>query len=405
HALLSKNISFKRLGLVVVDEEQHFGVAHKERLKNLRNEVHVLTLTATPIPRTLQMAMTGVRDLSIIATPPVDRLAVRTYVSPFDAVSLREALLREKYRAGQSFIIVPRISDITEITRFLSEDVPEVSFIAAHGQMSGGDLEDRMTAFYQGTYDILVSTSIIESGLDIPSVNTIIIHRADRFGLAQLYQMRGRVGRSKTRAYAYLTYNETNGLTESAEKRLKVMQSLDSLGAGFNLASYDLDLRGAGNLVGEEQSGHIKEVGFELYQTMLEEAVANQQGIETDRSWSPQINAGISVMIPETYVPALDLRMGLYRRLAGLEDRTAIDAFAVELVDRFGALPLEVKHLLDILVIKGDCLRAGVEKIDAGPKGAAVFFKDRTFKNVDGLLNYVAQNQDQVKLRPDQSLV
>ena len=303
HALLSKNISFKRLGLVVVDEEQHFGVAHKERLKNLRNEVHVLTLTATPIPRTLQMAMTGVRDLSIIATPPVDRLAVRTYVSPFDAVSLREALLREKYRAGQSFIIVPRISDITEITDFLSEDVPEISFIAAHGQMSGGDLEDRMTAFYQGTYDILVSTSIIESGLDIPSVNTIIIHRADRFGLAQLYQMRGRVGRSKTRAYAYLTYNETNGLTESAEKRLKVMQSLDSLGAGFNLASYDLDLRGAGNLVGEEQSGHIKEVGFELYQTMLEEAVANQQGIETDRSWSPQINAGISVMIPETTCP------------------------------------------------------------------------------------------------------
>ena len=351
------------------------------------------------------MAMTGVRDLSIIATPPVDRLAVRTYVSPFDAVSLREALLREKYRAGQSFIIVPRISDITEITDFLSEDVPEVRFITAHGQMSGGDLEDRMTAFYQGTYDILVSTSIIESGLDIPSVNTIIIHRADRFGLAQLYQMRGRVGRSKTRAYAYLTYNENNGLTESAEKRLKVMQSLDSLGAGFNLASYDLDLRGAGNLVGEEQSGHIKEVGFELYQTMLEEAVANQQGIETDRSWSPQINAGISVMIPETYVPALDLRMGLYRRLADLEDRTAIDSFAVELVDRFGALPPEVKHLLDILVIKGDCLRAGVEKIDAGPKGAAVFFKDRTFKNVDGLLDYVAQNQDQVKLRPDQSLV
>jgi len=405
HALLSKNISFKRLGLVVVDEEQHFGVAHKERLKNLRNEVHVLTLTATPIPRTLQMAMTGVRDLSIIATPPVDRLAVRTYVSPFDRVILREALLREKYRAGQSFIIVPRISDIKEITDFLSTDVPEVRFITAHGQMSGGDLEERMTAFYGGTYDILVSTSIIESGLDIPSVNTIIIHRADMFGLAQLYQMRGRVGRSKSRAYAYLTYHETNGLTEAAEKRLKVMQSLDSLGAGFNLASYDLDLRGAGNLVGEEQSGHIKEVGFELYQTMLEEAVANQQGVETDRSWSPQINAGISVMIPEAYVPALDLRMGLYRRLADLEDRSAIDAFAVELVDRFGALPPEVKHLLDILVIKGDCLRAGVEKIDAGPKGAAVFFRDRTFKNVDGLLNYVAQNQDQVRLRPDQSLV
>ena len=405
HALLSTSISFNRLGLVVVDEEQHFGVAHKERLKNLRHEVHVLTLTATPIPRTLQMAMTGVRDLSIIATPPVDRLAVRTYVSPFDAVSLREALLREKYRTGQSFIVVPRISDIAEITEFLTNSVPEVRFITAHGQMSGGDLEDRMTAFYQAEYDVLVSTSIIESGLDIPSVNTIIIHRADMFGLAQLYQMRGRVGRSKTRAYAYLTYSENKGLTEAAEKRLKVMQSLDSLGAGFNLASYDLDLRGAGNLVGEEQSGHIKEVGFELYQSMLEEAVANQRGVETDRSWSPQINAGISVLIPEDYVPELDLRMGLYRRLADLSDRAEVDSFAVELVDRFGSLPPEVKHLLDIMVIKGDCLRAGVERIDAGPKGAAVFFKDRTFANVDGLLAFVSENQDQVKLRPDQSLV
>ena len=405
HALLSTIISFNRLGLVVVDEEQHFGVAHKERLKNLRHEVHVLTLTATPIPRTLQMAMTGVRDLSIIATPPVDRLAVRTYVSPFDTVSLREALLREKYRTGQSFIVVPRISDIPEITEFLTNSVPEVRFITAHGQMSGGDLEDRMTAFYQAEYDVLVSTSIIESGLDIPSVNTIIIHRADMFGLAQLYQMRGRVGRSKTRAYAYLTYSENKGLTEAAEKRLKVMQSLDSLGAGFNLASYDLDLRGAGNLVGEEQSGHIKEVGFELYQSMLEEAVANQRGVETDRSWSPQINAGISVLIPEDYVPELDLRMGLYRRLADLSDRAEVDSFAVELVDRFGSLPPEVKHLLDIMVIKGDCLRAGVERIDAGPKGAAVFFKDRTFANVDGLLAFVSENQDQVKLRPDQSLV
>jgi len=405
HALLSSKIEFSRLGLVVVDEEQHFGVVHKEQLKKLRAEVHVLTLTATPIPRTLQMALTGVRDLSIIATPPVDRLAVRTYVAPFDAVSLREALLREKYRTGQSFVIVPRISDLEGLAHFLQDSVPEVKFVAAHGQMSGTDLETRMNAFYDGEYDVLLSTSIIESGLDVPSANTIIIHRADRFGLAQLYQMRGRVGRSKARAYAYLTYDEALGLSDNAEKRLKVMQSLDSLGAGFNLASYDLDLRGAGNLVGEEQSGHIKEVGFELYQQMLEEAVAEQQGVDIEDSWAPQINAGISVLIPETYVPELDLRMGLYRRLSSVQDREEINAFAVELVDRFGKMPDEVRHLLAILAIKVDCLVAGIEKIDAGPKGAVVAFRNRSFANPEALLGYVSEHQERVKIRPDQSLV
>jgi len=405
HALLSKKISFDRLGLVIVDEEQHFGVIHKEQLKKLRAEVHMLTLTATPIPRTLQMALTGVRDLSLIATPPVDRLAVRTYVAPFDAVSLREALLREKYRTGQSFVIVPRISDIAEMATFLQEQVPEVKFVTAHGQMAGGDLETRMNAFYDGSYDVLLSTSIIESGLDVPSANTIIIHRADRFGLAQLYQMRGRVGRSKARAYAYLTYDEALGLSDNAEKRLKVMQSLDSLGAGFNLASYDLDLRGAGNLVGEEQSGHIKEVGFELYQQMLEEAVAEQQGVDVDDNWSPTINAGISVLIPENYVPELDLRMGLYRRLSSLDDRAQINSFAVELVDRFGKMPSEVKHLLDILTIKIDCLAAGIEKIDAGPKGAVVTFRNRAFANPEALIAYVSENQERIKVRPDQTIV
>ncbi len=405
HALLAKNIEFQRLGLVIVDEEQHFGVGHKEQLKKLRAEVHILTLTATPIPRTLQMALTGVRDLSLIATPPVDRLAVRTYVTPFDAVGVREALLREKYRAGQSFIVVPRIADLPEISAFLTDYVPEIKFVVAHGQMAGSDLETRMNAFYDQQYDTLLSTSIIESGLDIPSANTIIIHRADMFGLAQLYQMRGRVGRSKTRAYGYLTYNENNGLSEKSEKRLKVMQSLDTLGAGFNLASYDLDLRGAGNLVGEEQSGHIKEVGFELYQAMLEEAVAERQGQQIEEGWSPTINAGISVLIPETYVPDLDLRMGLYRRLSAMDTRDDIDAFAVELVDRFGQMPLEVKHLLDVLTIKLDCLAAGIEKLDVGPKGAAVVLRQQTFANPEKLIGYVTDHSERVKIRPDQSLV
>src|SRR5690606_16281356 len=275
HALLSKQVKFRNLGLVIVDEEQHFGVNHKEQLKKLRAEVHVLTLTATPIPRTLQLALSGVRELSLIATPPVDRLAVRTYVSPFDPVVIREALLREHYRGGQSFYVVPRIADLADAEEFLKAYVPEVKFVAAHGQMAAGDIEDRMTAFYDGKYDVLVSTTIVESGIDIPTANTLVIHRADMFGLAQLYQLRGRVGRSKSRAYAYLTVPPHRTLTPAAEKRLRVLQSLDSLGAGFSLASHDLDIRGAGNLLGDEQSGHIREVGYELYQEMLEEAVAS----------------------------------------------------------------------------------------------------------------------------------
>ena len=274
HALLGKTIKFKDLGLLIIDEEQHFGVSHKERLKNLRSEVHVLTLTATPIPRTLQLALTGVRELSIIASPPVDRLAVRTFVAPFDPLTVREALLREHYRGGQTFYVCPRIEDLPGAKEFLDKNVPEVRVAVAHGQMPGTVLEDVMSAFYDGKYDVLLSTTIVESGLDIPTANTLIVHRADMFGLAQLYQLRGRVGRSKTRAYSLFTL-PTRRITFQAERRLKVLQSLDTLGAGFQLASHDLDIRGAGNLLGEEQSGHIKEVGFELYQQMLQEAVAS----------------------------------------------------------------------------------------------------------------------------------
>src|SRR5258706_767051 len=319
HALLAKTVKFRDLGFLVVDEEQHFGVAHKERLKTLRAEVHVLTLTATPIPRTLQLALTGVRELSIIASPPIDRLAVRTSVSPFDPLIVREALLRERYRGGQSFYVCPRIENLAEAKEFLDKNVPEARVAVAHGQMPPTVLEDVMSAFYDGKYDVLLSTSIVESGLDIPTANTLIVHRADMFGLAQLYQLRGRVGRAKARAYALFTVPADKVLTPQAERRLKVLQSLDTLGAGFQLASHDLDIRGAGNLLGEEQSGHIKEVGYELYQQMLEEAVSSlKDGAELadDGSWSPQITLGMPVMIPEPYVPALQLFMTLYPRLA-----------------------------------------------------------------------------------------
>jgi transcription-repair coupling factor (superfamily II helicase) len=406
HALLSKSISFRDLSLVIVDEEQHFGVRHKERLKEFRGDTHVLTLTATPIPRTLQLAMTGIRDLSLIATPPVDRLAVRTTVGPFDPVVARETLLREHYRGGQSFYIAPRIADLHHIADFLTEQVPEVKFKIAHGQMPASVLEDVMTAFYDGKFDVLVSTTIVESGLDIAAANTMIIHHADMFGLAQLYQLRGRVGRSKQRAYAYLTTSPRKKLTEGAERRLKVMHSLDTLGAGFTLASHDLDLRGAGNLLGEEQSGHVKEVGVELYQHMLEEAVAElREGGGVEEAWSPQINIGAAVLIPETYVADLDVRMALYRRLGDIETEAEIDGFAAELVDRFGPLPIEVDHLLEIVAIKTICRRAGIAKIDAGPKGALIAFRNDRFANPAGLVNYISSSGDDIKLRPDQKLV
>ncbi len=407
HALLGSSISFKSLGLLVIDEEQHFGVKHKERLKTLKSDVHVLTLSATPIPRTLQLALTGVRELSLITTAPVDRMAVRTFISPFDPVVIRETLLRERYRGGQSFYVVPRISDLAEIMAFLNEQVPELKVATAHGQMPPGQLDDIMNAFYDGGYDVLLSTTIVESGLDIPTANTLVVHRADMFGLAQLYQLRGRVGRSKLRAYALFTLPANRTLTPTAERRLKVLQSLDTLGAGFQLASHDLDIRGAGNLLGEEQSGHIREVGFELYQQMLEEAVAELKGEEdaADQGWSPQITVGTAIMIPEHYVPDLQLRLGLYRRLGDLQSAGEIDAFAAELVDRFGPLPEELEHLMKIVFIKALCRRANVEKLDTGPKGAVVQFRNNTFANPAALVGFIGEQGSLAKIRPDQSVV
>ncbi len=403
HALLGKAIEFARLGLLIVDEEQHFGVQHKERLKQLKEDVHVLTLTATPIPRTLQLALTGVRELSLITTPPIDRLAVRTYISPVDAVILREALRRERHRGGQTFFVVPRIADLDEIAEFLHEYVPELKVARAHGQMAPTDLEDVMTAFYEGQYDVLLSTAIVESGLDIPNANTLIVHRADMFGLAALYQLRGRVGRSKIRAYAYFTTPVGHKLTEGAEKRLKVLQSLDTLGAGFALASHDMDIRGAGNLLGDEQSGHIKEVGFELYQSMLEETIAAIKGgdlMEANDQWSPQIQLGTPVLLPESYITDLQVRLGLYRRLSGLSDREEIDGFGAELVDRFGPLPAEVEHLLDVVEIKALCRRAGVAQLDAGPRGASIGFRKGQFSNPDALVKLIAASRGMLKIAP-----
>ncbi|ADO42217.1 transcription-repair coupling factor [Ketogulonicigenium vulgare] len=410
HAVLAKGVKFKSLGLLVIDEEQHFGVQHKERLKQMRSDIHVLTLTATPIPRTLQLSLTGVRDLSIIGTPPIDRLAIRTYVSEFDTITVREALLREHYRGGQSFIVVPRLSDLPEMEEFLQREVPEVKYVTAHGQMAAGELDDRMNAFYDGKYDVLLATTIVESGLDIPTANTMIVHRADMFGLAQLYQIRGRVGRSKVRAYAYLTTKPRQKLTPAAEKRLRVLGSLDSLGAGFQLASQDLDIRGAGNLLGEEQSGQIREVGYELYQQMLEDEIARiksgeSEGLPNNDQWAPNISLGVSVLIPEDYVPDLDVRLGLYRRLSDLSTKVELEGFAAELIDRFGKLPREVNTLLTVVRIKAMCKRAGISALEAGPKGVTIRFHNDKFASPVGLVEFITDQKGAARVKDNRIVI
>jgi len=412
HALLAKSIEFNHLGLLIIDEEQHFGVGQKERLKELRGDIHVLTLSATPIPRTLQMALSGVREMSLIATPPVDRLAVRTFVGPWDGVVLREAIQREMFRGGQIFVVCPRIDDMQRVYDRIAKLAPEARVISAHGRMPANELDQVMTRFADGEADILLSTNIVESGIDIPSANTMIIHRADMFGLSQLYQLRGRVGRGRQRAYAYLTSDPQRLLSPQARRRLEVMQTLDTLGAGFTLASYDMDIRGAGNLLGDEQSGHVREVGVELYQEMLRQAVdaaKSGRGGESEDdakpAWTPQINLGLEIRLPESYVSDLTVRLSLYRRIADLADPQATDVLIAELVDRFGGLPDPVKNLFSVIELKQLCRLANIEKIDAGPKGLSLAFRDNHFARPDALIGWIAGQGGRVQLRADHRLV
>ncbi len=407
HALLAKDIEFANLGLLIIDEEQHFGVVHKEKLKQLKANIHVLTLSATPIPRTLQLSLTGVKNLSIIATPPVDRLAIRSFVQPFDQVMIKEAIYREKFRGGQSYFVCPRVSDIFELHQKLTELMPDIKIAVAHGQMSPTKLEDVMSSFADGEADVLLATTIIESGIDLPRVNTMIIHRADMFGLAQLYQLKGRIGRSKIRGYCYFTVPKNKKLKPIAQKRLSILQSLDSLGAGFMLASHDMDLRGSGNILGDEQSGHIKEVGISLYQQMLEDEINRQkQGIAEDAQteWSPQITVGIPIIIPEGYVSDLSQRLALYKRIAELKDNEEIEEMTSELVDRFGKIPNPVINLLKIVEVKQLCKSLNIERIDAGDKGFLISFKNNKVNDVDKLIAVSTQSFGKIKLRPDQKV-
>ncbi len=380
HALLTEAVRFARLGLIIVDEEQRFGVRHKERLKQLREGVHVLTLTATPIPRTLQLALSLVRSLSLIVTPPAGRRPVRTVVCDMRPARVREALIAEKERGGQSFYVCPRIADLDGVARMLAREVPEVSVVRGHGRMSATELDRVMEAFLARRADVLLSTTIIESGLDIPSVNTMIVHNAHRLGLAQLYQLRGRIGRAGVEAHAYLMVPPGAELTPAARRRLEVLARLDPVGAGFAVANRDMDIRGAGNLLGEEQSGHLRDVGFDLFQTLLRLAVeALRKGEEPDLDlWAPRISLGLSIRIPDSYIPDPAERAEVYWTIAGLTTAEQLEDYARELAAAYGPLPRGARRVLALLRLKQMCREARVAELVAGPKGAVLTLRPGT---------------------------
>jgi transcription-repair coupling factor (superfamily II helicase) len=380
HKLLQPDVRFRDLGLVIIDEEQRFGVRQKEALKKLRAEVDLLTLTATPIPRTLNMAMAGLRDLSIIATPPEHRVAVKTFIGQYDPALIREALQRELARGGQVYFVHNEVETIEKTARELGELMPEARIRFAHGQMPERELEQVMLDFYRQRFNVLVATTIIESGIDVPSANTIVINRADRFGLAQLHQLRGRVGRSHHRAYAYLILPEGRSITADAEKRLEALASLEELGAGFTLATHDLEIRGAGELLGEEQSGQIEEVGFSLYTDMLDRAVrALKQGKVPDFDLTSEHEAEVELhlpaLIPDDYLPDVNTRLTLYKRIASARSEEDLRELQVEMIDRFGLLPEPVRHLFAVTALKLAATPLGIRKLDVGANGGRVIFR------------------------------
>lgn len=404
HRLLSEDAKFKKLGLLVIDEEQRFGVRHKEKIKLFKKTVDVLTLSATPIPRTLNMSMIGVRDLSVINTPPTDRVSIRTMVSEFDDRVIREAILREINRGGQVYFVHNRVQSILEMASYLRKLVPEARIGIGHGQMTEIELEKVMVQFVNHEFDVLLCTTIIESGLDISLVNTIIINRADTFGLSQLYQLRGRVGRSDRRAYAFLLVPGQYLISENARKRLEVLQRFTELGSGFRIASYDLEIRGAGNLLGSSQSGHIKNVGLELYVSLMSKAIQELKGEKVDQDLDPEIDLRIPAFIPEDFIPEENLRLGTYKRLSMLTGEEEVEEIEMELKDRFGALPREVKNLLKVIDIKVLAKKACVTKLVFGGASATFQFDDRTPVDVHRLL-YLVNTHKGWRILPDNRLV
>lgn len=410
HSLLSSATKFKNLGLLVIDEEQHFGVTQKEKIKSLYPHAHILALSATPIPRTLQMAVSGIRDLSLITTAPVERLPVHTWVMPYDDLTAKEALIRERQRGGQSFFVCPRISDIGPVLRNLTKLLPDFKFAVAHGGLPPKELEKIMIDFCDRRYDVLIATNIIESGLDIPSANTLIVYRSDLFGLAQTYQLRGRVGRSKNQGYAYFTFTQEKTLTQTAERRLEVLQSLRSLGGSFQVASYDMDIRGSGNILGEEQSGQVDNVGMGLYHHMLEEALAELKSnpdkpVSLESHWTPQISLGLEILIPPSYIPDDGLRLTLYQRISDLGTDEETESFRAEMINRFGPLPLETENLIHIVSLRNLCKDLNIHKLESGPHGVLVTFYKNIFPDPEKMMRFIHKSYGTIKARPDQKLV
>jgi len=411
HRLLQRDIRFKRLGLVIIDEEQRFGVRQKERLKQLRAEVDLLTLTATPIPRTLNMALSGIRDLSIIATPPARRMAVKTLIVQWDKALLREALQREIQRGGQAFVLHNEVRSIERIAREVAELVPEARIRIAHGQMRERELEAVMVDFYRQRFHILVCTTIIENGIDVPTANTLILNRADRFGLAQLHQLRGRVGRSHHLAYAYMVVPDRRSMTRDAEKRLEAIAALEELGAGFTLATHDMEIRGAGELLGEEQSGQIQQIGFSLYSELLNRAVAalrdgREPDLDAPLSHGPEVELHVSALIPDDYLPDVHTRLTLYKRIAGVPDEAALRELQVEMIDRFGLLPQPVRNLFAIAALRQSATALGLSRMDLGPRGGRLEFGEGTRADPQALIELIQSQPGQYRLAvPDRLLI
>jgi len=398
HRLLQKDIAFKDLGLLILDEEQRFGVKHKEKLKNLKHNVDVLTLTATPIPRTLHMSLVGIRDISIISTPPEFRQAIITYICEFDGALISEAIQKELSRQGQIFFVHNNIQSITKIARKLQHLVPEVRLDIAHGRMAENDLEQVMYRFLNKEFDMLVCTTIIESGLDIPAANTIIVNRADRFGLAQIYQLRGRVGRADEQAYAYLIIPNESLLTKDAQKRLKVLMEHSDLGSGFQIAMNDLKIRGGGTILGASQSGHIAAVGYDMFLKLMEDAMAELKGEAPLESLEPEINVRMSAFISESYIPDIDQRLAAYRRLAKMTELKEINDFKTELIDRYGELPKEASNLLFKIVLKILSRKTGVSRLDLTGQQLLLHFSDVHIKNTERLVDMILSAPERYKL-------
>jgi transcription-repair coupling factor (superfamily II helicase) len=405
HRLLQKDVSFRDLGLVVIDEEHRFGVSHKEKLKQMRKLVDVITLSATPIPRTLQMAISGIRDLSLIQTPPEHRLSIRTFVVRYDDEVIREAIQREFDRGGQVFFVHPRVQNIQIMANHLKRLIPEASMAIAHGQMRGKELERVMLQFVKKEINLLVCTSIIESGLDIPAANTILIHHAERFGLADLYQIRGRVGRGSHQAYAYLIIPGSLNLSRDAMRRLRAIQELSELGSGFKLALHDLEIRGAGNLLGPSQSGTIAAVGFEFYTQLMEKAVRELKGEEVIEEITPEIHFHLPAFIPEAYVEDPGERLSLYRRLSLCRSDQDVEMIREELRDRFGKIPKEVDHLLEVIRVKILLTRLSIKKLEETPSQFVLTFDETTRVSPQRVVDFVHQRKGCFRLTPDSKLI